>query len=102
MNQLKVNDIIIGRVVDALGTPKISELIDYPEYSYTLSNPKELRGIDEVELRVLDIDPEKKQVRVALHAAAKINPETSTGRIIFITYFSMRNTSLHVFRQLFS
>ena len=98
---LKKNSIILARISDSLGKPAIESIIDYPDFHATIKDSAVLRGIDIAELRVLDIDNKTKQLRVCLHASSVLNPQVSTGRAIFITYFSMRNTAIHIIRNVF-
>jgi len=101
-NSLAKNDIVIASVIDTLGEPSIGNIEKYPNYTATMKEPAVLRGMDSVELRVLEVDHENKSLRVAFHAMDKFNPQVSTGRIIMVTYTSMRNTVNHIFRKLLS
>lgn len=97
---LKKNNIIFAEISDSLGEPKIQLLVDYPNYTATIKTPLELRGIDEAELRILEVDENKKEIRVCFHASSVLNPQVSTGRAILITYVSMKNTVYQIFRKL--
>jgi len=98
----KKNTIILARIKDSLGTPEIESLLDYPNFQAIIKDPAVLRGIDIAELRVLEVIQSGKKIKVCLHASSVLNPNVSTGRAIFITYFSMRNTATHIIRNLFS
>lgn len=98
---LKKNDIINALIDDSLGEPRIASLPDYPEYTATIHNPLVLRGIDQAELRVLEVDEEHKKLRVCFHASVRLNPKVSTGRAILLAYISMRNTAYHAIWKLF-
>lgn len=96
------NDIVIASVNDSLGKPSIRAVDEYPDYEITIKEPAVLRGMDSVELRVLEADNINKTMRVSFHAMDKFNPQVSTGRVIMVTYTSMRNTVHHIFRKLLS
>jgi len=98
---LKKNTIILARISDSLGKPAIDLIIDHPDFRATIKDSAVLRGIDIAELRVLEVDNKAKQLRVCLHASSVLNPQVSTGRAIFITYFSMRNTAAYIIRNMF-
>ena len=98
---LKKNDIVLAKIRDSLGEPTIESVLNYADYQATIKNPAVLRGIDIAEFRVLEINEKTKQLRVCLHASSVLNPNVSTGRAIYITYFSMRNTAAHIVRNLF-
>jgi len=102
IESLKKNHIVFATVSDSLGEPYIQGLIDYPEYTVVIKNSLELRGIDEAELRILEIDKTKKEIRCCFHASSRLNPQVSTGRAILLTYVSMRNTVYHSIYTLFS
>ena len=99
---LQKNQIVVARVSDSLTSPQILCLVDYPNYQAHLNDVRVLNGIDEVELRVIDFDNERKTVKLSFHASSILNPNVSTGRAILLTYTSMRNTVTQVFRNLFS
>lgn len=94
------NDIIFASVNNALGDPTIQNAAEYPEYKITIKDPVVLRGMDSVELLVLEVDDSDKTIRVGFHAMDKFNPRVSTPRAIYITYLSMQNTVRHIFRKL--
>lgn len=96
------NDIVIASVNDSLGSPSFDGVNEYPDYRVTIKEPAVLRGMDSVELRVLEVDDNNKTMRVSFHAMDKFNPQVSTGRIIMVTYTTMRNTVNHIFRKLLS
>lgn len=99
MKTLKENDIIIANVSDSLSNPNLKKVLDYPECSATIKDSRVLQGIDKVELRVLDIDYTTLEIRTAFHAVDTFNPSVSTGRIIFVTYQSMKNTVYHILNR---
>jgi hypothetical protein len=96
------NQIIVARVTDSLGNPAVDHPDGYPDYQILFKQPLELRGIDNVELRVLDTDTANKTIRACFHAVAKFNPQVSNARAILLTYISMKNTAYQVIRELFS
>ncbi len=96
------NQIILASVSDSQHSPKVTSLLSYPNYQAHLKDSRVLCGIDEVELRVIDFDNERKTVELSFHASSILNPNVSTGRAILLTYISMRNTVTHIFRNLFS
>lgn len=97
---LKKNSIIFAQVSDPLADPKIKSLSDYPNYSAVIKTPLTLRGMDEAEVRVLEVDENKKEICVVFHASSILNTQVSTGRAIMLTYISMQNTVYQVFRKL--
>jgi len=99
---LAKGDIIKAKIADSLGQPAIKSLIDYPDYTAEINNPAVLRGITIAELRVLAIDERHKNIRVSLHGYETLNPEVSTARAIYISYFTMRNTVAHILRNVFT
>jgi len=99
---LKVDQIVLAEVNDSLGQPQISGLIDNPAYKTSITEPLILRGVDIAELRVLSVNNTDKEVKLAFHASSVLNPNTSTGRIIMLTYSSMRNTVFIIFKNLLS
>lgn len=98
----KKNSIIQAYIIDPLGSPKIGQLVDLPEYQAIIKSAVVLRGIKVAELRVLSVDKTNKVLRVCLHASSVLDSRVSTGRAIYITYFSMRNTVAHILRNMFS
>ena len=103
MNQtlsLKKNDIIVASVIDSLGEPVINEIQGYEGYTASIKQAEVLRGMDSVELRVLEVDEGNKKIRVSFHAMDKFNPKVSTPRAIYVTYQSMQNTVSQIFRKL--
>ncbi len=100
-HSLKKNDIIIASVADSLGEPVITTIQDFEDYSASIKQPEVLRGMDSVELRVLEVDDDHKTVKVSFHAMHKFNPQVSTARAIYVTYQSMQNTVTQIFRNLF-
>ena len=101
LNVLKTNDIIVASVTDSLGKPEINKIEGYEDFSATIKQPEVLRGMDSVELRVLEVDEVNKKIRVSFHAMDKFNPKVSTPRAIYVTYQSMQNTVSQIFRKLF-
>ena len=97
----KRNDIIVASVADSLGAPVITEIQGYQAYSAIIKQPEVLRGMDSVELRVLEVDEDNKKIKVSFHAMDKFNPMVSTPRAIYVTYQSMQNTVSQIFRKLF-
>lgn len=100
-HSLKRNDIIVASVADSLGEPVITEIQGYENYTASIKQAEILRGMDSVELRVLEVDEDNKKIKVSFHAMDKFNPKVSTGRIINVTYQSMQNTVTQIFRKLF-
>lgn len=100
-NPLNKNDIVIASVTDSLGDPEINQIEGFEKYTATIKQAEVLRGMDSVELRVLEFDEEKKEIKVSFHAMNKFNPKVSTPRAIFVTYQSMQNTVAQIFRKLF-
>ena len=94
------NDIIFASVNDALGDPSIERADEYPDYEIKIKDPVVFRGMNSVELRVLEVDETSKSMRVRFHAMDKFNRRVSTGRAIFVTYLSMQNTVSHIIRKL--
>ena len=100
-NVLTRNDIIVASVTDSLGEPMINTIEGYEEYTAIIKKSEVLRGMDSVELRVLEFDENKKTVNVSFHAMDKFNPMVSTSRAIYVTYQTMQNTVSQIFRKLF-
>ena len=94
------NEIIFATVKNALGEPSIQSSVEYPEYKIRIKDPVVLRGMDRVELRVLEVDESNKTMRVSFHAMDKFNPRVSTPRAIYVTYLSMQNTVRQIFRNI--
>ena len=99
MKTLEKNNIIIASVDDSLASPSLQNIVGHPSYNALIKDPRVLRGLDKVELRVLDVDHQKMTVHVAFHAVDTFNPQVSTGRIIFVTYQSMQNTVYHILNR---
>ena len=91
----------MASVSDSLHSPKVRSLPNYPNYRVLLNDSRVLFGIDEVELRVTSFNHEKKIIQTVFHASSTLNPAVSTGRAILLTYLSMRNTVVQIFRELF-
>lgn len=102
LKDLKEGQIVLAKISDSLGKPVIESLADYPNFKTIIKEPLVLQGVDEAELRVLSVDNNTKEVNVAFHASSILNPNTSTGRIIMLTYSSMRNTVFVIFKNLLS
>ena len=100
-NVLKRNDIVVASVTDSLGEPVINKIEGYEGYTAIIKKPEVLRGMDSVELRVLELDEENKKISVSFHAMDKFNPMVSSPRAIYVTYQSMQNTVSQIFRKLF-
>ncbi len=101
VQQLKRNDIIVASVTDSLGMPVIKEIQGYKNYTASIKQAEVLRGMDSVELRVLEVDEHNKKIKASFHAMDKFNPKVSTARAIYVTYQSMQNTVSQIFRKLF-
>ncbi len=103
MGRVPQKESLIKAVInDSLGSPSINQLIDFPGYNARIKQPEVLRGIDIAELRILAVNEASKEISVALHGYEKLNPQVSTPRAIYISYFTMQKTVSRILRHLFS